>query len=215
MSEDKLAQLNLKAGEYAANRLVDYCRDVADIVGGSPPRPPNRNDAAGALGALVAEGRRIDKVTGDVDYSSTPAGRHFTFMAPEGAGDDERGGIMRYDVVTIGGWTMSVPGWQEPGQAAGVQTVNGWFKQQNNVFARNLTVAEVGAGSWTWGGGGNTETHFALAAILHGTRHLIPEFEAHWWNRIVPADILFARAIGENNTGGPITLSLTIGQIGG
>jgi len=70
-------------------------------------------------------------------------------------------------------------------------------------------------GSREWGGHGDSVNHFSIAAILHGTRNQIPQYDDLWWNEIVPPSILFARAVGENQTGEPIKLTLTIGQIGG
>ena len=113
-----------------------------------------------------------------------------------------------YDVVTIGGWGMTIAG--DPN---GWETVNDFFGEKNHIFAARQTRAEVEAGAWTWGRG-STENHFAIAAIVHGTRGLIPNFEQLWWNAIVPERILRARAIDENYRGRAVTLTLTIGDIG-
>jgi len=129
----------------------------------------------------------------------------------------------RYDVVTIGGWSQVVAGVDEvfPDPVThilgriypGVETVNGFFGEKNHIFAAGLTKEQVNAGSWTWGRG-TTETHFAIAAILAGTRNRIPDWEGLWYNTMLPASIMVARSIGENASGGPITLTLTVGQIG-
>jgi hypothetical protein len=122
-------------------------------------------------------------------------------------------GEQRYDVVAIGGWSMTVEGANDGG--VGVETVNSSFGDVNHVFASNLTAAEVRAGSWSWGRG-TTQTHFAIAAVPHGAdRAKWPtSFAPVWWNNLIPASDIAARAVAENTTGGPITLRLTIGNIG-
>ena len=116
----------------------------------------------------------------------------------------------RYDIVTIGGWSMEVAGIPAEAPRYGVETVNGYFGEKNHIFYRYLTAGQVERVSISWGRG-TLETHFAIAAIVHGTRGLIPNYEARWWNQAVPAEILAARAIAENHRGGAITLRLTIG----
>jgi len=148
--------------------------------------------------------------SGNIAVNDTPTGRE-VLRYPEPEADDDPALEQLYDVVTIGGYSLSVAGVDE-GYGVGVETVNGWFREQNHIFAAGLTVAEVNAGEWAWGRG-DSETHFAIAAILHGTEPQIPVFEGHWWNFMVPASILFARAWGENATGGAIVLGLTIGKI--
>jgi len=117
----------------------------------------------------------------------------------------------RYDVVTIGGWSMAVAGIPTGAPRWGVETVNEFYGEKNHIFYRYLTAAQVGRVRVSWGRG-DTETHFAIAAILTGTRGLIPEYVAVWWNRAVPESILAARSIG-NSGGGAITLTLKIGTI--
>ena len=117
----------------------------------------------------------------------------------------------RYDVVTIGGYSCVVAGVDE-GFDAGVETVNGYFGEKNHLFGQWLTREQVEAGEWTWGRGSN-QTHFAVAAIVHGTREQMPDWTGLWWNTMIPNSILAARSIGENATGGPITLTLTIGVL--
>jgi len=124
--------------------------------------------------------------------------------------DDDR----RYDVVTIGGYSYVVTGVQEVGMDAGVETVNGAFGEKNHILARFLTKDQVERRSFTWGRGKN-HTRFAIAAILHGTRSQIPDWDVFgdWYNPVVPTAILAGRSIGISDTGGPVTLTLRIGTI--
>ncbi len=117
----------------------------------------------------------------------------------------------RYDVITIGGWSMSVVGL---GYISDVETVNLFFGRRNYILMENATADEVNSGRWVWGRG-TTESHFAIAAILEGTRDQIPHYENIWWNEAISPEIIVARAIGENAVGGPIALTLQIPEIGG
>jgi len=118
----------------------------------------------------------------------------------------------RYDVVTIGGWSMAVAGIPTEHPTYGVETVNDFFGEKNHVFFRYLTAAQVERVAVSWGRG-DSQTHFAIAAIVHGSRGLIPEYVARWWNAAVPESILAARSIAENHRGGAITLRLKMGSI--
>jgi hypothetical protein len=149
--------------------------------------------------------------SGSIIVNDTPTGRE-VLRYPEPEIDEDELPVQLYDVVTIGGYSYEVAGADE-GFGAGFETVNGWFREQNHIFAAGQTAAQVNAGEWAYGERGDSETHFAIAAIPHGARNLIPNFEGHWWNIMVPASILFARAWGENATGGAIVLGLTIGKI--
>jgi len=158
--------------------------------------------------------RRLQEIRGvNIRVHDGPGGRVFMRAEVEDVDDEdeEMFDVQLYDVVTIGGWSMSVP---QAGLPNNVETVNDFWHEQNHILLEGATVGQVNNGAWAWGRG-DSQTHFAIAAIVHGTRDDIPQFEAHWWNLIVPAEILRARAVGENNTGGPIKLTLTIGQIGG
>jgi len=118
-----------------------------------------------------------------------------------------------YDVVTIGGYSFAVAGVDE-GFGAGVETVNGFYGEKNHVFAEWLTAAQVELGEWTWGRGAN-ETYFAIAAIVHGTREMIPDWDipGQWWNPMLPPEIIAARSLGYSAAGGPVTLTLRIGVL--
>ena len=141
-----------------------------------------------------------------------PGGRVLTYIPSTVAEPEPAPLEIRYDVITIGGWSVSVAGL---GYIGDVETVNDFFGEKNHIFLENATAAEVNSGRWAWGRG-TTETHFAIAAILQGTRNQIPNYENIWYNEIVPAEILVARAIGENAlVGGPIALTLQIPKIGG
>jgi len=152
--------------------------------------------------------------SGNIAVNDTPNGREI-LRYPDAQDLKAPQGELLYDVVTIGGWTMAVAGWQEDDQDPTVMTVNGWFREQNHIFVARQTAAQVNAGQWAWGEQGDAQSHFAIAAILTMTDHLIPHFEGHWWNFMVPESILFARSWGENATGEAIVLGLTIGKIQG
>jgi hypothetical protein len=144
--------------------------------------------------------------SGSIIVNDTPTGRE-VLRYPEPEIDEDELPVQLYDVVTIGGFTKTgAPGFVST-------SINDFYREQNHIFLAGATAYQVNAGVWTWGGEDDYETHFALAAIPHGTRNLIPVFEGPWWNIMVPASILFARAWGENSNGEPITLRLTIGKI--
>ena len=157
----------------------------------------------GRLGNLAVAGRYLHDGPGGRVIGGVEAGE----VPPTAAAD------VLYDVVTMGGWSMQVAGISTAEPTYGVETVNSFFGERNHIFAARQTAEQVNAGSWSWGRG-TTETHFAIAAIVSGTRKMIPEYTMSWWNRVVPENIIVARAIGENNIGGPVTLTLTVGQIG-
>jgi len=147
--------------------------------------------------------------SGSIAVNDTPTGREVLRYPPpeEEPSDEEVISTQLYDVVTIGGYTKTgAPGFVST-------SINDFYGEQNHIFLAGATAYQVNAGVWTWGGEDDLETHFALAAILAGTRNLMPNFEGHWWNTQVPSNILFARQWGENATGEPITLALTIGKI--
>jgi len=154
---------------------------------------------------------RLQNIGGSRLVQDGPGGRVFSRRGRE---DEEKRAVdnePRYDVVTIGGYSFTVAGVDE-GYGAGVETVNGYFGEKNHIFGEGLTRAQVQDMSWSWGRG-NAQTYFALAAILHGTRDQIPDWEGGWWNTMIPSSILAARSIG-GKTGGAVTLTLTIGVLG-
>jgi len=155
------------------------------------------------LGNLSAPGRYLH---------DGPGGRVLGGLGAAEAPPEMAGEALYYDVVTIGGWSHECA-WMPPREfGSRYETVNDFFGEMNHVFAAQQTAEQVNAGSWSWGRG-DTETYFAIAAIVAGTRSQIPVYIADWWNRIVPSSILRARSIGASGKGGPVALALKIGVI--
>ena len=125
-------------------------------------------------------------------------------------------GTQLYDVVVIGGYSYSVPGVDE-GYGAGVETVNGYFGEENHVLSSGLAREQIESRSWTWGRG-STHTRFAIAVIRHGApRDWAETFAPVWWNCLIPQDELYARSLGGDVpwnvvTDCPITLRLQFGR---
>jgi len=118
------------------------------------------------------------------------------------------------DVITIGGY------YHIAGPPETWPTVNDWFGERNAILpygvgiAEGLTPDQVNAAEWTWDTPGD-DVHFAVAAVLHGTRHMIPGHDVigEWSNPDVPGSIILARSAG-NEAGGSITLTLTVTDVG-
>ena len=211
--KQRMTQVEWGAGERAAARLVDMCGDMVDVVGGRMPAYPRHSALGRLMGSLADEVDRLDKVAvGDgLTYESGPGGRILTY---EPADVDVPETEPLYDVVVIGGWSMTVAGWNE-GYGDGVQTVNGFWEEQNHRLAVGLRREQVEDGEWCWGLG-TTETHFAIVAVEHGNALEWPEtFPDTWWNYLIPEEEIFARSIGENGVGGPICLRLRFGVFEG
>jgi len=151
---------------------------------------------------------RLQNIRGNLLVSDGPGGR---IWGPQ-RGEEQPLAAKepRYDVVTIGGYSFTVAGVDE-GYGVGVETVNGYFGEKNHICGQWLTRGQVAAGSWSWGRG-SAQTYFAVAAILSGTRDMIPSWESGWWNTAIPSSILAARSIG-GTMGGSTTLTLTIGVL--
>lgn len=153
--------------------------------------------------------KRLQNMRGNgIQIIDTPGGRIFNMLRQPGEGVPAVPGGGMFDVVTIGGYYGPPVGdhWRN---------VNDYYGEKNHILESKLTAAQVNAGAWAWGPEGADQVHFAIAAIIHNTRLLIPEHEVvgDWWNPKVPAHIIFARAWAENTTGDPITLTLTVGTI--
>jgi len=155
---------------------------------------------------------------GGISVHDSPGGRqiHRVSKEAEGKAATPSGGY--YDVVAIGGWhDTPTSEADEVYPTVNSPTPTG-YGEKNHVLASKQTAAEVNAGSWTWGDG-YSMNNFAIAAIAYNTRLLIPSWdrkkdeEKPWWNPRVAPPILFARSWAENDTGDPITLTLTIGTI--
>jgi len=211
--KQRMQQVEWGAGERAAARLVDMCGDMVDVAGGRMPSYPRHSAVGRLMLAMADEIERLDKVAvGDgLTYESGPGGRILTYEAPDVTAQDT---VDLYDVVTIGGWSMTVDGWNE-GYGDGVQTVNGFYGEQNHRLAVGLTRGQVEDGQWCWGLG-NSETHFAIVIVDHGNKRDWPETFPHaWWNYRIPEEQIYGRSIGENGVGGPVCLRLRFGVYGG
>jgi len=196
--------------------------------------------------SIAIELDRLGRMRGSAGLRlhDTPGGRILERVPLEGEIPNAEIAGDRYDVVSIGGYSWTVANVHEIGAAAGFETVNGYFREENHVFYRWLTASQVKNVRVTWGRGRGTMaagltggTFFALAAIRHGAAGEIPPYTREWFNEIVPADILAARTcFGVKIVGGrryenrdrenwtdaggygggtlPVTLSLEIGVIG-
>ena len=125
--------------------------------------------------------------------------------------------IPLYDVVTIGGWSMTVAGWEE-GHGAGVQTVNGFWGEKNHRLSVGLTREQVEDDMWCWGFGiePDAKNHFAIVAVAHGNPRRWPmTFPDIWWNYLIPEEQIFARSVGAKYGLGPVCLRLRFGVFEG
>jgi len=149
---------------------------------------------------LIDEGRRRREAAG-------------TYL---GAGEEEPVEPL-YDVVTIGGWSMTVAGWEE-GHGAGVQTVNGFWGEKNHRLSVGLTREQVEDDMWCWGFGiePDAKNHFAIVAVAHGNPRRWPmTFPDIWWNYLIPEEQIFARSVGVKYGLGPVCLRLRFGVFEG
>ena len=149
---------------------------------------------------LIDEGRRRREAAG-------------TYL---GAGEEEAVEPL-YDVVTIGGWSMTVAGWEE-GHGAGVQTVNGFWGEKNHRLSVGLTREQVEDDMWCWGFGiePDAKNHFAIVAVAHGNPRRWPmTFPDIWWNYLIPEEQIFARSVGVKYGLGPVCLRLRFGVFEG
>jgi len=216
--KQRIQQVEWGAGERAAARLVDMCGDMVDVVGGRMPAYPRHSALGRLMGRLADEVDRLDKVVvGDgLTYESGPGGRILTY---EPADVDVPETEQLYDVVSLGGWSMTVPGAAIPG-FAGVEIVEDFYGEDFPVVAAGLTREEIEDGEWCWGRG-NSETHFSLAIVDHGndrsTWKRLPIEDPAWWHgdEQVPREEIYGRSIGENGVGGPICLQLRFGVFEG
>ena len=162
---------------------------------------------------------RLQNLSGSRLVSDGPGGRIFGARARE-AEQSLAVQEPRYDVVVIGGYSFNVD--EAPVDAPTVNMAPPWgYGEETHMLDSFLTATDVNAGSWSWGHPVRADsaaeykgTHFAIAAILHGTRHLIPSDASLWWNQKVPDNILAARNVQVVVAGGAVTLTLTIGVLG-
>lgn len=147
---------------------------------------------------------------GNFGVHDGPGGR--ALVKGAGAGVSVRRGVELYDVVVIGGYSYSVPGVDE-GYGVGVETVNGYFGEQNHVLSSGVTRGAIEAGSWTWGRG-SSHTRFAIAVVRHDhPRDWTETFAPVWWNYTIPDNEVFARAVAWADGSRGITLRLQFGRL--
>jgi len=199
--------------------LADYAymmRLATGDAGGSPMHIAAMGLQKRTDGLARELGRRQRWTGGPgIDIDEREDGRTIT-VAAEKRPEDEVGDEL-YDVVTIGGWCMTVPEMPPREFDARYLTVNESFGEENHVFDSGLSAKQVNEGVWRWGGGvaPSPQVHFAIAAIPHktDTTEWPTSFPTQWWNNLIPEKDIKARAIGENSSGAPVTLRLKIGEI--
>ena len=204
-------KLDLGADHRAVQELENYVhglrvslgreRGPAKRVDGNPAFPT-------ALKAMARELRRRSTWKGGdgILISEQEDGR-FVHVPPKLR-------TVLLDVITIGGY------YHLAGPPETYPTVNDWFGERNAILpygvgiAEGLTPDQVNAAEWTWDTPGDN-VHFAVAAVLHGTRHMIPGHDifGEWSNPDVPGSIILARSAG-NEVGGSITLTLAVTDVG-
>jgi hypothetical protein len=218
--EEKLGALSIGANQRNAMRLAEYCRNIAEITGGEHVPLPGNDPMAPALASMCEEIDRLGiMTTSGLGFQDTPAGRGLELGIPELLAE---GWDRKFDVVSLGGWSASVPGAHDaphdPGRA--VEIVETFYGEDFPRVAIGLTRAEVEGGRFCWGRG-DTETHFSIAVTFHGNTRQgwirLPVPDPRWWHddECVPREQIYARSIGENRVGGPVCLGLTFGVFEG
>jgi len=209
-------KLDMGADHRAVQALANYVHGVQASLG--KVRGPAERIAGNAafpttlkMMAREIERRSTWKGGGGILVSEQEDGR-FVHVPPKLR-------TVLLDVITIGGYYRIV---EDPGPPVvyDYPTVNDWFGERNAILpygvgiAEGLTPDQVNAAEWTWDTPGD-DVHFAVAAVLHGTRHMIPghDIEGEWSNPAVPGSIILARSAG-NEAGGSITLKLTVTDVG-
>jgi len=135
---------------------------------------------------------------------------------------DDGGSPALYDVVSVGGYSMTVEGASVPGYP-GVEIVEDYYGEDFPVVDSGLTRQEIEDGEWCWGRGvaPDAQTHFSLVITQHGNRrtswHRLPIDDPDWWHgdKYVPRNQIYGRSIGENATGGLVCLTLKFGVFEG
>ena len=142
-------------------------------------------------------------------------------------------GTQLYDVVSVGGWSMTVDGaWvaqQDPSfNGKGVEIVEDYYGEDFPVVDSGLTRQQVESRTWCWGRG-TDRAFFSLVITWHGNPRSdwvrLPVADDRWWHgdEQVPRDQIYGRSIGEHphqesdgspaaHAGEPVCLRLQFGR---